>query len=136
MYIIPYESCLQSLSDKVVMALKKYVHRPPPVPDWVYSLPRKERRRALELIERYGSPNVLDQFQPHVTVGFDKVYPPFRRREALQELLTPPNCQARLAVVTIARVGVGGSVLQNGMLAQIPLYVKPDPNGTTASVIS
>jgi 2'-5' RNA ligase len=136
MYIIPYESCLQSLSNKLVMALKGYVHRPPRVPDWVYSLPRKERRRALELIDRYGSPNVMDRFQPHVTVGFDKVYPPYRRGEALKELITPPSCQARLAMVTIARVGEGGSVSQNGVLARIPLYVKSDPNGTTASVIS
>jgi hypothetical protein len=118
------------------MVLKKYVHRPPPVPDWVYSLPLKERRRALELIERFGSPNVLDRFQPHVTVGFDKVYPPYRRQEALKELITQPNCQARLTVVTIARVGVEGSVSQHGILAQIPLYVEPDPNSTTASVIS
>lgn len=135
MYLIPNESCLQGLSDMVVLAVSKYVHRPPPVPDWIYALPRKERQRALELIERYGSPNVLDRFQPHVTVGFDKVCPPYRRREALNAPITPPNCQARLAVVTIARVGVGGSVLQNGVVGRIPLYVQPEPN-VTISVIS
>lgn len=136
MYFIPNESCLQRLSNVVVLALNEYVHRPPPVPDWVYALPRKARQRALELIERYGSPNVLDRFQPHVTVGFDKFYPPYRRREALNALITPPDCQARLAVVTIARVGVGGSVLQNGILGRIPLNVQPDPNSTIASAIS
>ena len=130
MYPIQNALCLQTLSNKMVVALKKFMHRPPLIPDWVRALPWLERAEALELIELYGSPNVMERFRPHVTVGFDKVASPKKRREVLQTIITPPNCQGRLAAISIARVGVGGSVLQDGILGQIPLYVPVDPNAT------
>lgn len=130
MYPISNTPCLQRLSKLIVEALKGHIHQPPPVPEWVYSLPPEQQRRALALIQKYGSPNVFERFQPHVTVGYDTVYPPVRRKQALDLLTTPQNCQASLAVVWIARVGVGGSVLQNGVIGKIPLYIKPEPNIT------
>lgn len=134
MYFIPNNACLQNLSNSIVKGLRQYMHRPPTIPAWVYNLPRGQRRRALDLIESYGSPNVLERFVPHVTVGYDTTPLPFRRRHALKELGPTPNpCTARLAAVTIALVGVGGSVLQNGVLGQVSLYIKPQPNDATSA---
>ncbi len=121
MYPISNNDCLQSLSNHIVKALKGYIHRPPIIPDWVYSLPRKQRQRALALIQTYGSPNVMERFQPHVTVGYDAVYPSVRRKRVLDSLTTPNMCQANLAFVSIANVGVGGSVLQDGVISNLPL---------------
>lgn len=121
MYPIANNPCLQQLSNRIVRALKSFVHRPPQIPKWVNSLPPKERQRAFDLIHKFGSPNVFERFAPHVTVGFDQVYPPVRRKHALETLQTPTNCIAQLTLVSIARVGVGGSVLQDGVIGKIPL---------------
>ena len=125
MYPISNNDCLQTLSNRIVEALKGYIHQPPVIPDWVYSLPPRQRRRALALIQTYGSPNVMERFQPHVTVGYDCVYPSVRRKRVLDSLETPNMCQANLTVVSIAHVSVGGSVLQHGVISNLPLFSNP-----------
>ena len=50
---------MQLLSDKIVNATFKFVTLPQPIPKWVYSLPEPERSEKIEMVEKYGSPNVF-----------------------------------------------------------------------------
>lgn len=64
--------CLQSLSDNLLQPLQPYLKQPPIIPSWIDSLPdEKEREEKSSKIEQYGSPNVLGDYEPHVTVGYN-----------------------------------------------------------------
>ncbi len=63
--------CLRSISDALLTALKSHVRRPVIVPSWVASMPEPYRSAGIYRCREYGSPNVLDGFVPHVTVGYD-----------------------------------------------------------------
>ena len=63
--------CLRDLSTALLRSLKSYLRRPAIVPSWVACLPEPERSAGIYRCREYGSPNVLDGFVPHVTVGFD-----------------------------------------------------------------
>lgn len=122
MYAVPRSECLQKLSDDIVHALNPYITRPQPIPEWVYTLPLLQRWRKMYMIFKYGSPNVLGEYDPHVTVGYDEATSVSCRTNVLREIPYPPlECTALLTHVAIAKVGIGGSVLQDGLVAAIPL---------------
>lgn len=64
--------CLQSLSNKLLAPLQKFLKLPAQIPSWVNELPETERNEKIAKITEYGSPNVLENFEPHVTVGYDE----------------------------------------------------------------
>ena len=68
---IRYSDCLRSISDALLGALKSHVRRPVIVPSWLASMPEPYRSMGIYRCREYGSPNVLDGFVPHVTVGYD-----------------------------------------------------------------
>jgi hypothetical protein len=68
---IEHTACLQDLSDALLHSLKSYLRRPVIVPSWVADLPEPGRSAGIYRSREYGSPNVLEGFEPHVTVGFD-----------------------------------------------------------------
>ena len=74
--MIPVEknSCLQHLSDSLLAPLKKFLKMPADIPSWVNELPEEEKNNRVSKIEKFGSPNVLEFFEPHVTVGYDEHY--------------------------------------------------------------
>jgi 2'-5' RNA ligase superfamily len=122
MYPIHRTKCLQNLSDKIVLALNPFILKPQPIPDWVYRLPFWIRFKKLFMIARYGSPNVLSEYDPHVTVGYDEVTSVQSRKDILNSMFSHDlECSGLISHVAIARVGVGGSVLQSEILALIPL---------------
>lgn len=63
--------CLQTLSDALLEPLQQYLKHPIEIPSWVDSLPEPKRSEKISATMRYGSPNVLGGFEPHVTVGYD-----------------------------------------------------------------
>lgn len=63
--------CLQTLSTTLLHSLQGYLREPVVVPAWVASLPEPARSAAIYRSRTYGSPNVLEGFEPHVTVGYD-----------------------------------------------------------------
>lgn len=73
--MLPIESteCLQTLSTTLLHSLQSYLRYPIVVPNWVAELPEPSRSAAIYRSRTYGSANVLDGFQPHVTVGFDPI---------------------------------------------------------------
>lgn len=64
--------CLQNMSNMLLVSLQQYLKLPTQIPAWVNELPDAERIEKISKIREYGSPNVLDNFDPHVTVGYDK----------------------------------------------------------------
>ncbi|KAL7428765.1 hypothetical protein ACHAXH_003558 [Discostella pseudostelligera] len=63
--------CLQTLSDTILQYMKSYLRHPVVVPNWVAELPEPSRSASIYRCREYGSPNVLEGFDPHVTVGYD-----------------------------------------------------------------
>ena len=54
---------LQQLADEITVQLVKLRDKNAQLPDWVKAYPEK-----IKTFERYGSPNVFTQFNPHVTL--------------------------------------------------------------------
>jgi 2'-5' RNA ligase len=122
MYGIENTVALKSLSDNIVLALYKYRELDQVVPDWVYNLPEPTRSKKIRYVREYGSPNVFDEFDPHVTVGFDEIAPSDERRNVLEQNW---GCLDVLTLnIGVGIVGSYGTVVQE--LAKIPLDVVLD----------
>ena len=124
--------CLQSLSDALVNNLHAYRTLNQTIPSWIYDLPNEEERKyKIELIDKYGSPNVFEQFQPHVTVGFSDDDDPqnrsmvdryniffgsdrfVHRRSEDKSVVPRSDCFAMLNIVSVGVIGdFGGVVLR------------------------
>ena len=105
--------CLQSLSDLVLNKFLPFVKFPAEIPAWVLNIQdEKIRERKIKLVELYGSPNVLDGFDPHVTVGFDDINPNLQR-EIMNDIDSGlGSCNESFGTLAIGHVGIGGSVLK------------------------
>jgi len=130
--------CLQILSDSVVDELYTFIKRPPIIPDWVRTLPEPQRSRKLDMIQRYGSPNVYSEFQPHVTVGYDATTPTNNntrrvRVRAMNRIanVMPQPCGGMIRAGAVAVVGVGGTVLADGRVGNDIALHLPDGDGVS-----
>lgn len=86
---------LQRLSDKVTLALAPLRNQHAIVPVWVKSYPNK-----LTTFERYGSPNVFQNFQPHLTLLANEKSPQlaiFNQQMQAQ----PPKAQGKIIGIGI-----------------------------------
>eukprot|EP00559_Dactyliosolen_fragilissimus_P009627 CAMPEP_0184867770 /NCGR_PEP_ID=MMETSP0580-20130426/27648_1 /TAXON_ID=1118495 /ORGANISM="Dactyliosolen fragilissimus" /LENGTH=322 /DNA_ID=CAMNT_0027368221 /DNA_START=25 /DNA_END=993 /DNA_ORIENTATION=- len=128
--IINATSCLQRLSDSIVNNTYTFYSKNDTLPDWVHNLPEPERSRKIRLFELYGSPNVFDEFVPHVTVGYDEIVSVESRRATLYELVDfdtyghviskDKSCHGAISNISVGRLGnVGGTVLINGTVFTI-----------------
>lgn len=72
MYSIKKTPSIQDMSDTVVRSCRQYITTNQTVPDWVYDLPEPNRSTKINYVHKYGSPNVFDEFDPHLTVGYDE----------------------------------------------------------------
>ena len=131
--------CLQVLSDSIVDELYKFIKRPPIVPEWVWALPEPQRIRKLKMIQRYGSPNVMDEFEPHVTVGYDVTASTNNdtrraRIRAMNRIATgmPKPCGGSIRIAAVARVGIGGTVLADNKIGHDLSLHLPDTRIETA----
>lgn len=72
MYETKVTENIQHLSDVIVNTTQRFVKEDQPVPDWVYRIKDEQTKlKKIRYIKMYGSPNVLDEFDPHVTTGYD-----------------------------------------------------------------
>jgi len=62
--------CMQEITDNLTLELAKYRNVNQEVPDWVYTLPEPGRSERIELVHKYGSPNVFKYFDPHLTLAW------------------------------------------------------------------
>lgn len=122
---IENNACLQYLSDKIVNRTMSFVHFPSPIPDWVQSISDPiERKQKIDLIEKYGSPNVFQGFTPHVTVSYnEESNADNERRKALVKDLQseiPQKCMQNANFIALGYTSLGGTVLQ-GPIVDIDL---------------
>ncbi|EFA80786.1 hypothetical protein PPL_06372 [Heterostelium album PN500] len=73
MWNVEVNPCLQYISDLIVNTTCKYIVPNQPIPSWVYELPEPVRTEKIDMITKYGSPNVFSQFQPHITLAWDDI---------------------------------------------------------------
>ncbi|KAL7534185.1 hypothetical protein ACHAXR_005706 [Thalassiosira sp. AJA248-18] len=131
--MLPIEDtpCLQTLSTTLLHSLQSYLKYPIAVPEWVASLPEPTRSAAIYRSRTYGSPNVLDGFAPHVTVGYDPIgsdSSPASDQNSLQWRLDAmkewneayeqvrDTCIDKVQGIALGKTGVGGTVLANSRI--------------------
>jgi hypothetical protein len=122
MYSIQKTSSMQDLSDSIVRSCRQYMTVNQIVPDWVYDLPEPQRSKKIGYVHEYGSPNVFDEFDPHLTVGYDADSPENDRRVILEQALSNEggSCQKdKVWDLGVGIVGDWGTVLWD--LNDIPL---------------
>ena len=89
---------LQRLADEITLKLEPLRDHQAPVPSWVKHYPNK-----LVAFERYGSPNVFQNFQPHLTLLANEKNPALALvQKALHA--EPPQAQGK-----IIGIGIGVS---------------------------
>ncbi|KAF2076251.1 hypothetical protein CYY_002429 [Polysphondylium violaceum] len=109
MWNVKLNSCLQTLSDVIVDNTYQFITPNQSIPEWVYDLPEPLRSEKIAMIQKYGSPNVFDQFQPHVTLAWDAV-------DNLVQVFNTINVQPASCFspsIGIGSVGPYGTVLDN-----------------------
>lgn len=111
MWNVSLPDCLQEMSDQLVLATYDYATPNQTVPSWVYSLPEPTRSEKIQMVHKYGSPNVFSQFQPHVTLAWDDQD---NVTEALKTLSTEFNLHRSYVPdkVAIGSVGPYGTVIR------------------------
>jgi len=89
MWELSLSSSLQYLSNILVEATQPFVKPNQKIPEWIYDLPYSSphRKRKIDYIRRYGSPNVFEEFEPHLTVGYDEVLEDVEDRSDILEAL-------------------------------------------------
>eukprot|EP01086_Lenisia_limosa_P008301 TRINITY_DN2941_c0_g1_i1.p1 TRINITY_DN2941_c0_g1~~TRINITY_DN2941_c0_g1_i1.p1 ORF type:complete len:226 (+),score=59.64 TRINITY_DN2941_c0_g1_i1:54-680(+) len=119
MWFTDLNSEMQALSDDIVNATKEFIVPNQPVPEWVKHLPEPMRSKKIHYIKAYGSPNVFDQFQPHITLGWDDT-----EGSNLDKCLQEMNLQGFGSItmtVAVGVVGPYGTVLRGEDLASFPI---------------
>ena len=98
-------ACLQELSDRVVEALAEFRVKNQPVPEWVYKQPEPKRSQMIKYVKEYGSPNVFEMFQPHVTLAWDQVddMTPLTK-------VTLPEADGKVCLIAIGRGAEHGMI--------------------------
>jgi len=106
-------ACLQLLSDSLVNATSSFVapYAKEKIPSWVYDLPPDQQQGKIDMIHLYGSPNVFESFDPHVTLLADST-----NITELAALVTSnqdlPVLDSPVVIVGFGKVGPYGSVLK------------------------
>ena len=107
--------CLQGLSNKLVEKLSKYLtnEAKSTIPEWIYTLPIETQQEKIKLINEYGSPNVFDDFIPHVTLTYDEESS--RQNDyvkSVSDLVLGEVIVSGVEEVGFGVVGVAGSVVR------------------------
>jgi hypothetical protein len=118
-------SCLQRYSDAVVNGTHQLALPNQTVPDWVYSLPEPTRSQKIHDVQVYGSPNVFDQFAPHVTIGWASNVTMVAA--AVTAMGPSPPSTFVAATVALGVTGDHGTVLRGKDLAVFNLTTGGDP---------
>ena len=109
-YSVQNTRSLQQLSDEIVRNCSQYIVANQTVPNWVYDLPEPQRTKKINYVHQYGSPNVLDEFEPHLTVGYDEEASEEDRRIILEKILSDDSDSCREDSVWEIGVGVVGEM--------------------------
>jgi len=106
-------ACMQQIVDNLTIELCKYRNVDQEVPDWVYTLPEPQRSERIQMVRKYGSPNVFQYFDPHLTLAWSDV-------DDLTQLtqLNYPQFVFNIETIGLGVVGDHGTVLRGKDIAQ------------------
>lgn len=110
--------CLQYYSDSIVNATKRYVNKNSTIPVWVKDLPEPSKQNLINNIKKYGSPNVFEAFDPHVTVAYYNNIVESQKRMDLEDVIhkledsSKSSCTQIAKSIALGFSSVGGSVLR------------------------
>ena len=72
MYQIINKYTIHQLSNIIVQNTNKFIYFNQSIPDWIYDITNETlRNKKIMYVKKYGSPNVYDEYNPHVTIGYD-----------------------------------------------------------------
>jgi len=108
---------LQTLSDLTITISKDYIASNQTVPDWVYNLPEEHKKLKILYIHCFGSPCVFNEFDPHITMGWDAI----DDMQVVLDKITFPSITFTAKQVGIGLVSDHGSVLKDSDIALIKL---------------
>jgi hypothetical protein len=129
MNVTDTSGCLQRYSDLIVNATYHLSEPNQKAPSWVNTLPEPERSEKIHDVKEYGSPNVFNQFQPHVSVAWSSDASAVKA--AVAELKTKKTTFLG-DIVALGSVGNHGTVLKDKDLAIFNVTVrKPCKHFTT-----
>lgn len=119
MWTVVDDACLQTMSDVITAYTTDLAVPNQPVPGWVAGLPQPERAQKTAMVQRFGSPNVFVQFQPHVTLAYDNA----TSDDLAGALAKAGVAQVEFTAATIAigQTGPHGTVLRGKDLAEYPI---------------
>lgn len=122
---MPNPACLQYLSDAVVNATVDLIVPNQPVPSWVWSLPADIAAVKARYVRLYGSPNVFDQFEPHVSLAGDDSAPALLgsiiRQAGFRQMIPFVDLQMTVETVALGLTGPYGTVLRGQDLRDYPI---------------
>mmetsp|Transcript_15227 Transcript_15227/g.52900 ORF Transcript_15227/g.52900 Transcript_15227/m.52900 type:complete len:252 (-) Transcript_15227:34-789(-) len=110
MWAVEDSTCLQADADVAAALLVPLAVPNQPVPGWVSGLPPAERAQKTAMVQRFGSPNVFMQFQPHVTIAFDDS--PDDDLAACVAQLHAPATVFEATTIAVGTTGPHGTVLR------------------------
>eukprot|EP00743_Colponemidia_sp_Colp-15_P002378 GILK01002577.1.p1 GENE.GILK01002577.1~~GILK01002577.1.p1 ORF type:complete len:265 (+),score=32.40 GILK01002577.1:53-847(+) len=130
MWNLKITDCLRQYSDEIVLATSDLVDAQSKnyIPAWVKALPEPLQSKKIDMIHKYGSPNVFESFEPHLTLAYDTTEPleaAFAALHVSAELSFPAE------VLALGSVGVGGSVLTGKDFASFTI-----PEEQTAATVA
>eukprot|EP01013_Petalomonas_cantuscygni_P038455 TRINITY_DN69596_c0_g1_i1.p1 TRINITY_DN69596_c0_g1~~TRINITY_DN69596_c0_g1_i1.p1 ORF type:complete len:295 (-),score=30.67 TRINITY_DN69596_c0_g1_i1:80-964(-) len=147
MWDVAASRCVRYLCDSIVNVTHTLITPNQTIPGWVQKLPEPERSAKVHMIRDYGSPNVFDQFFPHITVAFDDTTAlpfalPAQGTRAHPGRAAADNLTAAVSslpaglldatrfyapAVSVSLVGPHGTVPRDGVLWSMPLPLPPAP---------
>jgi hypothetical protein len=108
---------LQQLSNKTFSALASLRDKNAPIPAWAAKDPRR-----VKLFNQYGSPNVLNYFNPHVSI-FDRDQQNTQLYKQLQQLIAQFSKTHQVKInATADAIGIGIADAQGQIVKELALF--------------
>ena len=122
--------CLQNMSD-IVVTLTNHLALPnQTAPAWLSMLPEPQRSMKMDMLNRFGSPNVFSQFDPHITLACMANSTELANATRILDRNLSPFVPVQLRV---SRSGVCGTVLSEQTLLSIDLLQLSNSSGNVSN---
>ena len=112
---VAIESELRQFCSDVVLAVQPFVDNSATrLPDWVHGLPEPSRQQKSSLFKQYGSPNVFEGFDPHITLAVADLMVPLHELEELSMKVTAGlvGKEVRFGALCLGAAGEHGVVFR------------------------
>ena len=113
---------LQQLHEQVVTAALPLTSALAATPAWISELPLEEQARKQQSLDSYKTPNAMDEYSPHLTVGIMPVDPSAHNKALVEDVMNTALSNHLGRQFLFESVAVG-NVGQYGTLCSTPVVV-------------